>query len=163
MLFNEIFLLACLIFCMAREISSSAVCTLSSSVSTCKSSDIVTMNTDVGFSDKVGKGISAGVSITNSPGCSWTHLHPVMYEISTPTSFQYSTYPMKETPKGCNTHYSFDAANTTFFASDFLPLNTEKVEVFSTLSAESLEEGCEMKVSMIFLWIEHVPDACIVV
>lgn len=154
-----LFSAVCLIM-MASHAIASTNCVLSSSSLSCETSDFVTKYPDP---EAGNRGIHADVTLTNSEGCREGVTRNIIYEISVPTHFDYSSMPLSVTPVGCNSKYEFQASNSSspaFFLTSFLPQNEEKKEVISSVTVDKLEDDCNISVSMNFLWIDNVSSAC---
>ena len=82
------------------------------------------------------------------------------YKISVPTHLDYSSFPLEDRPEGCSSEYTFRAANTSFFLSSFFPENEAAEEVHSQLTLDSVEEGCQIHVSLSMVWVDTVPNSC---
>ena len=140
--------------------AASTNCVLNSATLTCETSDFVAKYPDPEVSNR---GIHADVVLTNGEGCPEGVVRNVRYEISVATQFDYSSMPMIEKPEGCNSKYEFQASNTpssAYILTSFLPQNEDKKEVVSTLSFDKLEEGCDVGVSMNFVWVDSVSSTC---
>lgn len=146
---------------MLGHISAGNNCKLTSSLSICESTDKVEIYPGQDPSVNYGMGLTTSISVIGGEGCSTSNLKTVNYKLSTPTHFDHCSIPVSPTPTGCNDHYTFQAVNTTFFSSSFMPLNTEAKIVTSSIQIDTIEDGCEVTVSMNFLWVSNVPSTCV--
>ena len=135
-------------------------CLLNSTSLSCSTTDNVSKYPGQDSEGAYGKGVHADVTVTNGNGCSGDILRNVKYEISVPTHFDYSSFPLEVRPEGCNAEYSFQAANTSLFLTSFSPQNDGVQEVQSKIVLESIEEGCELYVSLSMVWVDTVPRSC---
>jgi hypothetical protein len=152
--------LLCALSVMMALVSASTNCVLNSTTLTCQTSDFVAKYPDP---DASNKGIHADVTLSNGEGCVDGVVRMVKYEISVATHFDYSSVPLETAPVGCNSHYEFQTSNTSspsFFLTSFLPQNADKKEVVSSISVDKIEEGCEIDISMNFVWIDSVSATC---
>lgn len=157
--FTNLLVIVSMLSALVSFASAGVNCKLNSASLSCLSTDTVTVYPGQDPAVSSGMGLSTSVSLIAGAGCSQTDLKSVHYSISVPTHFDYcSVKPLAYT--GCNTDYSFSAVNTTFFSSSFLPTNTAPATVTSKLAYDAIEAGCEVQVSMNFLWIHNVPKTC---
>lgn len=152
-------MIALLIICFVALAKSSNVCVLTKDLQSCVSSDKIAIYPGDDPSANSGHGIQFNIALSSGAGCGLSK--NVSYEISVPTHFDYCNSGYEKPTAVCNSQYTFTTrANTTFFLSSILPLNTESQVVTSKVFVDEIETGCEIKASMNPLWVSNCPATC---